>query len=145
MPERAGAYCGTYLAVGTNGPGWWGEGEVKFYLDGDDEYPSICGMGTEDYFGGAWDFDVPGHGYTVFSAPFLGLNQVIRPDGLYNSQQRFGMYRWHGPDPIAFDHSLRVTVQDLAGTRWEVPERRDDLASTAAGTTPVPFASRAGS
>ena len=47
--------------------GWWGEGEIKFYLDGDTDYPTICGTGTEDYFGGAWNFDVPGKGYTEFS------------------------------------------------------------------------------
>ena len=48
-----GHYVGTYLAWQTNNNGWWGEGEVKFYLDGDG-YPTICGTGTEDYFGGAW-------------------------------------------------------------------------------------------
>lgn len=93
---------------------------------------AICGTGTEDYFGGAWNFDVPGHGYTPYCSAFLGLHQVLRPDGLYASQQRFGMYRWHGPDPVRFAHSLRVTVQDL-GRRSDgryLP-RRDDLASTA--------------
>ena len=48
-------------------------------------YPTICGTGTEDYFGGAWNFDVPGRGYTEFSTPYLGMPQVIRPDGLYVS------------------------------------------------------------
>ena len=127
-----GLYCGTYLAVGVNGPGWWGEGEVKFYVDDDTEYPSICGTGTEDYFGGAWDFDVPGSGYTAFSAPFCGLCQVEKSDGLYSSQQRFGMYRWHIPDPIGFERRLRVTIQDLG---WHSDgrylKRRDDIASMA--------------
>jgi len=127
-----GQYVGTYLAVGVNHPGWWGEREMKFYLDGDEDAPTICGTGTEDYFGGAWNFDVHGHGYTAYSSPYLGLHQVSRPDGLYASQQRFGMYRWHGPDPIRFSESLRVTLQDLG---WR-PDgryllRRDDLASTA--------------
>src|SRR5207248_1373070 len=76
----SGHYVGTYLAWGVNNSGWWGEGEVKFYLDGDAEFPTICGTGTEDYFGGAWDFDVPGQGYTAFTTPFLGLSQVVRPD-----------------------------------------------------------------
>ena len=62
-----GHYVGTYLAWGVNNTGWWGEGEIKFYLDGDDEFPTICGTGTEDYFGGAWNFDVPGQGYTAYS------------------------------------------------------------------------------
>jgi hypothetical protein len=130
--EGHGRYLGTYLAVGVNGPGWWGEGEVKFYLDGDAGFPTICGTGTEDYFGGAWNFDVPGQGYTPFTSPYLGLHQVIKPDGLYASQTRFGMYRWHVPDPIDFRHGLRVTVQDLG---WR-PDgrylpRSDDLASVA--------------
>jgi len=60
-----GKYVGTYLAWGVNRPGWWGEGEVKFFLDGDEEFPTICGTGTEDYFGGAWNFDLPGQGYTA--------------------------------------------------------------------------------
>ena len=127
-----GKYVGTYLAWGVNRPGWWGEGEVKFYLDGDHEFPTICGTGTEDYFGGAWNFDVPGQGYTVYSTPFLGLHQVIRPDGLYRSQQRFGMYRWHILDPIHFHADLRVDIQALG---WQSRQRyqplHDDIASTA--------------
>ncbi|HEU0206054.1 MAG TPA: glycoside hydrolase family 172 protein [Pseudolysinimonas sp.] len=129
--EGAGHYVGTYIAWGVNANGWWGEGEIKFYLD-DDEYPTICGTGTEDYFGGAWNFDIPGLGYTTYSTPYLGLPQVIRPDGLYISQQRFGMYRWHLPDPIFFSERLRVNIQALgwrSGARY-LP-RRDDIASTA--------------
>lgn len=129
--EGSGQYVGTFLAVGVTSPGWWGEGEIKFYLDGE-EYPTICGTGTEDYFGGAWNFDVPGQGYTTYTSPYLGLHQVLSPDGLYQSQQRFGMYRWHGPDPIRFSSALRVTIQDLG---W-MPDgrylsRQDDLASVA--------------
>src|SRR5215212_3503139 len=75
--QGSGHYVGTYLAWGVNNSGWWGEGEIKFFLDGDQEYPTICGTGTEDYFGGAYDFDVPDQGYTVFTTPFLGLNQVL--------------------------------------------------------------------
>jgi hypothetical protein len=127
-----GHYVGTYLAWGVNSAGWWGEGELKFYLDGDEEFPTICGTGTEDYFGGAWNFDVPGQGYTPYTTPFLGLHQILRPDGLYSSQQRFGMYRWHLPDPIRFEHDLLVTVQALG---WRSGQRylplRDDIASTA--------------
>ncbi|MGE5508068.1 MAG: glycoside hydrolase family 172 protein [Chitinophagales bacterium] len=127
-----GHYVGTYLAWGSNNNGWWGEGEVKFYLDGDGEFPTICGTGTEDYFGGAWNFEHPQGQYGVFSTPFLGLPQVIVPDGLYHSQQRFGMYRWHVMDPIRFENDLRVTIQALG---WRSDERylplQDDLASTA--------------
>ena len=130
--EGAGHYVGTYVAWGVHSSGWWGEGEAKFYLDDDTDHPTICGTGTEDYFGGAWNFDVPGQGYTTFSTPYLGLPQVIRPDGLYASQQRFGMYRWHVPDPIHFATGLRVEIQALG---WRDGQRylplRDDIASTA--------------
>ena len=127
-----GHYAGTYLAAGVTHPGWWGEGEVKFYLDDDEAFPTICGTGTEDYFGGAYNWDVPGAGYTTYCSPFLGMHQVIRPDGLYRAQQRMGMYRWHGPDPVHFATSLRVTVQDLGWRRdGRYLPRRDDLASTA--------------
>ncbi len=127
-----GHYVGTYLAWQSNSTGWWGEGEVKFYLDGDQDFPTICGTGTEDYFGGAWDFEQPKGQYHSYSTPFLGLPQVIRPDGLYRSQQRFGMYRWHIPDPVRFEQDLRVTVQGLG---WRSDGRylplMDDVASVA--------------
>ncbi|GAB3267457.1 glycoside hydrolase family 172 protein [Arthrobacter pigmenti] len=129
--EGCGHYAGTYLAWGVNSNGWWGEGEMRFFLDGDNEYPSICGTGTEDYFGGAWNFDVPGAGYTEFSTPYLGMPQVITPDGRYSSQQRFGMYRWHVPDPIRFTKNLTVDIQALgwrSGPRYR--PLRDDIAST---------------
>jgi hypothetical protein len=108
-----GQYVGTYIAWGVNNNGWWGEGEIKFYMDGDRDFPTLCGTGTEDYFGGAWNFEHPRGEYGVFSTPFLGLPQVIRPDGLYQSQTRFGMYRWHVMDPIRFEEDLRVTIQAL--------------------------------
>ncbi|QPP05309.1 DUF2961 domain-containing protein [Streptomyces bathyalis] len=136
--EGRGQYIGTYLAWATNSPGWWGEGEVKFYLDGDTDFPTICGTGTEDYFGGAWNFDLEGQGYTAYTTPYLGLNQILRPDGLYASQQRFGMYRWHVADPVRFAEDLRVTVQSLGigpGNGNGLPHRyrptSDDIASTA--------------
>ena len=127
-----GSYVGTHLSFGSNHTGWWGEGEVKFYIDEDREFPTICGTGTEDFFGGAWDFDVPHVGYTTYSTPYLGLHQVIAPDGLYQSQQRFSMYRWHEADAVRFTESLEVTVQDLGwrpGMQYQA--RRDDIASTA--------------
>jgi hypothetical protein len=134
--QGRGHYVGTYLAWGVNNNGWWGEGEIKFYLDGDREFPTIAGTGTEDYFGGAWNFEHPKGEYGVFSTPFLGMPQVLRPDGLYQSQQRFGMYRWHVMDPIRFDEDLRVTIQAL-GWRAAMDGRRrylplqDDISSTA--------------
>jgi D-arabinan exo alpha-(1,3)/(1,5)-arabinofuranosidase (non-reducing end) len=129
--QGMGHYVGTYLAWQSNNTGWWGEGEIKFYLDGDSDFPTICGTGTEDYFGGAWNFEHPQGSYGVYSTPFLGLPQVIKPDGLYRSQQRFGMYRWHIMDPIRFEQDLRVTIQALG---WRSGHRylplQDDIAST---------------
>ncbi len=101
-----GQYVGTYLAIGVQGKDWWGEGEIKFYLDGDTDWPTICGTGTEDYFGGAWGFENPDGKYGSFSTPFLGLPQVIQPDDLHPSRQRFGLYRWHVMDPIRFQQDL---------------------------------------
>ena len=54
-----GKYVGTYMAWGVNNRGWWGEGEIKFYMDGDTEYPTICGTGTEDYFCGSYSSEDP--------------------------------------------------------------------------------------
>ena len=131
-----GHYVGTYIAWGVNNTGWWGEGEVKFFIDGDQEFPTICGTGTEDYFGGAWNFEYPKGQYGVFSTPYLGLPQVIKPDGLYRSQQRFGMYRWHVMDPVRFEEDLKVNIQAL-GWRSSIDGKRrylplqDDIASTA--------------
>ena len=129
-----GQYVGTYMAWGVNNNGWWGEGEIKFYIDGDDEYPTSCGTGIEDYFCGSYNFDVGKDqgGYREFTTPYSGLAQVIRPDGLYRSQMRFGMYRWHMTDPIRFERDLRVTIQALG---WRSGGRylplQDDIASLA--------------
>jgi hypothetical protein len=130
-----GHFVGTYMAWGSNSSGWWGEGEIKFYLDGDGEFPTICGTGTEDYFCGSYNFDVGKEegGYREFTTPYAGLHQVIRPDGRYRSQTRFGMYRWHVSDPVRFREDLRVTIQAL-GWRRSGPSYlplKDDLASVA--------------
>jgi len=127
-----GQYVGTYMLWGTNNNGWWGEGEIKFYLDGDTDFPTICGTGTEDYFCGAYDFeDSDGH-YTRFTTPYAGLNKIIRPNGQYISQMRFSLYRWHVKDPVFFDEDIRVTIQALG---WRSEGRylplQDDLSSVA--------------
>lgn len=107
-----GQYVGTYMAWQVNNNGWWGEGEIKFFMDGDKEYPTICGTGTEDYFCGSYNFDRGGK-YIEFCTPYAGMHQVIRPDGTYLSNQRFGLYRWHILDPVRFEKDLKVTIQDL--------------------------------
>ena len=109
-----GQYVGTYLALKVNDPGWWGEGEIKFYLDGDREFPTICGTGTEDYFCGSYNFENPGtHKYQIFSTPYSGLAQVLPPDKTYEPGQRFSLYRWHLTDPVHFKKDLKVTMQAL--------------------------------
>ena len=128
-----GQYVGTYLAWGVHNNGWWGEGEIKFYIDGDKQFPTINGTGTEDYFNGSYDFEnSETHKYETFTSPYSGLAQVLKPDGLYQTQERFGLYRWHIPDPIRFDHDLKVTIQDLG---WQSGGRylplMDDIASVA--------------
>ncbi len=133
-----GRFAGLYMAWGQNSNGWWGEGEVKFYLDGDTEFPTYCGTGTEDYFGGAWCFgNSRGDGYETYSAPYLGYHQIIRPDGHNGANMRHGLYRWHILDPIFFEHDFRATVQALGWRNFGggIPNRflalQDDLASTA--------------
>jgi hypothetical protein len=133
-----GQYVGTYMAYGSNKNGWWGEGEIKFFMDGDTEFPTINGTGTEDYFCGAYDFDthkktkddVDISNYTEFTGPYTGLPQVLKGDGHYEIAQRFGLYRWHIMDPIRFDKDLKVTIQDIG---WHNDGRymplQDDIAS----------------
>ncbi len=128
-----GHFVGTYMAWGVNNSGWWGEGEIKFFMDGDKEFPTICGTGTEDYFCGSYNFENKVlKQYETFTTPYAGLSQIIRPDGGYRSQMRFGMYRWHILDPIRFEQDLRVTIQALG---WRNDGRylplQDDLASVA--------------
>jgi len=134
--EGAGQYVGTYMCWGVNNNGWWGEGEIKFFMDGDKEFPTICGTGTEDYFCGSYCFLVPDEDgtrqYREFTTPYAGMPQVIRPDGVYNANTRFGLYRWHIMDPIRFEKDLKVTMQALG---WRSGGRylplQDDIASVA--------------
>ena len=137
--QGKGQYVGTYMAWGVHNNGWWGEGEIKFFMDGDTDYPTICGTGTEDYFCGSYDFDtrkknaagVEETNYTEFSTPYTGLHQVIKGDGHYATGQRFGLYRWHIKDPIRFEKNLKATIQALG---WRTGSRylplQDDIAST---------------
>lgn len=126
-----GHYVGTYMYWGVKHNGWWGEGEIKFYIDGDKEFPTVCGTGTEDYFCGAYNFDVGGK-YTEHTTPYSGMFKVSNTDETYNSQRYFGMYRWHITDPIYFKEDLKVTIQALG---WRKGGRylplQDDISSVA--------------
>lgn len=127
-----GNYVGTFLAHGANSPGWWGEGEVKFYVDGDQEFPTICGTGEEDYFCGSYGYnDRKKNGkdvYDNFSSLYTGFYRAKYDNDL----RRFGQYRWHINDPIHFQTDLRITIQSLG---WQSEGRylplQDDLASVA--------------
>jgi hypothetical protein len=112
--QGSGQYVGTYLTAEVHDSGWWGEGEIKFYIDGDHDFPTICGTGTEDYFCGSYNFEnQETHKYQTFSTPYSGLVQVIPRDRIYEPGQRFGLYRWHIADPIHFHNDLKVTIQAL--------------------------------
>ncbi len=142
-----GHYAGTYMAWQLNNNGWWGEGEIKFYLDGDTDpalsggdtiagstgFPTICGTGTEDYFCGSYNFEnKTTKQYQEFTTPYAGVPHIVRPDGTYRANQRFSMYRWHITDPIRYREELKVTIQALG---WRRNRRylplQDDIASTA--------------
>ena len=128
-----GQYVGTYLAWRVNDNCWWGEGEIKFYMDGDKEYPTICGTGTEDYFCGSYNFEnQKTHQYQEFTTPYAGMHQVIRPDGLYRAVTAFGLYRWHILDPVRFEKDLKVTIQDLG---WRHDGRYNNQKSDISSTT----------
>jgi hypothetical protein len=84
---------------------WYGEGEVKIFLDGDDALPTICGTGLEDYVGSAW-------GMGAHAAPYGGAPLMVG-DGSGPNPDFVGFYRWHVPDPVMFERDLRVTIQQI--------------------------------
>lgn len=139
--KGSGQYVGTYVALTTLERYWWGEGEVKFYIDGDEEYPTICGTGMEDYFGGSWSFASQVDGKTVentYCTPYLGYPYYSRHDELVHNPYHNddcppmrGFYRWHLPDPIYFENDLKVTLQQIGVCYKGLFERQDDVASVA--------------
>jgi hypothetical protein len=146
-----GHYVGTYLAWTACERFWWGEGEIKFYLDGDAEYPTICGTGTEDYFGGAWCFYEEQNGQqneVTYSTPFLGHhyfsglesskvflsfggNNQYKMNKVYDIMPKHGLYRFHVMDPVIFEKDIKVTIQQIGHDQYELFERTDDVSSVA--------------
>jgi len=131
-----GQYVGTYIAHGAYGQKWWGEGEIKFYIDGDTTFPTICGTGEEDYFCGSYGYDeVEGNdgvvNYKEFSSPYTGFH-YFKDNGKTSFATKVGEYRWHILDPIRFENDLKVTIQCMG---WQSGGRylplSDDLASVA--------------
>jgi len=135
-----GHYVGTFLELCALERYWWGEGEVKFYIDDDEEYPTICGTGLEDYFGGAWGFrtKTPDNKmeYDTFSYPYIGYPFTSANDSTFGAWPEsmapmHTFYRWHLPDPINFSKGLKVSVQQIGISNTGLFERQDDYASVA--------------
>ena len=147
--EGRGRYVGTYIAWQVNNNRWWVDGEVKFHLDDDlpagenvdtgaaehggERSPTLCGTGTEDDFCGSYNFENKRENcYEAYGTPYAGLPHMVRPHGLYQSQMRLSVYRWHLPDPVRSRGRLAVTLQALG---WRSHGRslplRDDIASVA--------------
>lgn len=97
--EGRGHYVGTVLSVHMSMGSWFGEGDDRFYIDGEEE-PSLRGTGTEDYFCDAW-------GFRHFNNPFYGVSVW---EG-YEPLDRGTAYRWHITDPVIFNQSLKVTIE----------------------------------
>ena len=129
-----GHYIGAQVSWQQNNSGWWGEGEFKAFIDGDGEFPTYCGTGTEDYFGGAWAFE------GNYTAPFLGYQDLMsqgiceegdkRPFNMVGN--RHSMYRFHIYDPIRFQSDFKAYIQALG---WRSEGRYlplcDDISSVA--------------
>jgi hypothetical protein len=93
-----GRFLGAIIGVRSIGPNWWGEGEVKFYLDGDEDFATLVGTVSEDYVGLS---------FGIQETPFLYHGaSLVRGDFV-------SMYRWHIPDPVYWETSCRVTMQQI--------------------------------
>ncbi len=94
---------------------------MKLYRDGDGELPTICGTGLEDYVGSAW-------GLGPHAAPYGGAPLVVQPPGTDPARSMganpdfVGFYRWHLPDPLMFERSLRVTIQQIGAAFFRIGE-----------------------
>lgn len=130
LPKRnqKGRFIGSLMGIRTEHPHWWGEGEMKAYLDGDTDFPTICGTGAEDYVGLSWG---------IQEATFLyngcSLNQKDA-----NGHTFVTMYRWHLPDPIVWRKEARITIQQMAAYDRAIHETQDDWSCATFWYEPVP-------
>jgi hypothetical protein len=133
LPQRKGKgrYLGAVLGIRTiNDNNWWGEGEIKIYMDGDQEFPTICGTGSEDYI-------CLSYGMQQTPFQYHGCS--------WNQNGYISMYRWHLPDPIFWKDSCRITIQQM-GWSYEkylenekpLYERSDDWSSATFWYEPIP-------
>jgi hypothetical protein len=131
LPKRTGMgrFMGCVLGINNADNKWWGEGEVKMYLDGDEKFPTICGTGTEDYIGHAWGFHE--------NAAFLYGGMAMIKDKLYT------LYRWHLPDPIYWKKDIRVTLQQIGAGGVQgggYYNKQEDVSAAAFWYEPIPSA-----
>jgi len=120
--EGPGLFIGCVIGVRPLRGDWWGEGEMKFYMDGDTTHPTICGTGAEDYFNCAWGmqtYENAHHGCTLFE-----------PAGEFFKFGLASMYRWHVPDPVYFRSDFKAKMQQI-GHDGKLFERSDDWCATA--------------
>lgn len=119
-----GRYAGTFLAWTQRQKGWFGEGEIKFFMDGDGKFPTICGTGTEDYFCGSYGFQ------ESYTTPYAGTTLPSNAD--HEPPNYWSLYRWHVLDPICFDRDLKVSIQALGwGSDGKYKLLSDNIASVA--------------
>lgn len=117
--KGTGQYVGCYMTWRQPELFWWGEGEIKMYLDGDSRYPTINGTGTEDYFLGSYGFAGNDGKTQTYTTPYAGLVQEIKPDSTNHLKYpEYAMYRWHIMEPVRFTKDLKITMQDLG---WKNP------------------------
>jgi len=133
LPRRnaKGRFIGSVIGIRNLHPGqWWGEGEIKVYMDGDREFPTICGTGSEDYVGLAWG---------IQQTPFLYNGCSLDQKDKDKDKDFVSMYRWHLPDPIAWRKECRITIQQIA---WKqgLAEVEDDWSAATFWYEPVPSA-----
>ncbi|HBM82216.1 MAG TPA: hypothetical protein DD459_00970 [Halieaceae bacterium] len=123
----AGRFLGAVLGVIPSDPRWWGEGEMKVYLDGDNAFPTIAGTGAEDYVGLSWG--IQPNAFLYHGASWRANNDI-------SDTGPVSMYRWHITDPIYWREEVRVTLQQIGHSpnnatsmdeyKQELYERQDD-------------------